>query len=98
MSLGAVVDDLSGQYPAYLAPSSMEGGNLTSPPDAAQLAMTAPGSPPVTPMPTSPDQMSQVPLQRPGPAYQPSNRVAAAGGGAGEGSWAPAGGLRDTWT
>jgi hypothetical protein len=91
------MDDLCGQHPAYLAPSSMEGGNLTSPPEAAQLAMTAPGSPPVTPMPASPDQMSQVPLPRLGPRYEPPNRVHGDGAGGGEGGWVVPGG-RDTWT
>jgi hypothetical protein len=81
------MEDLSGQYPAHLAPSSMEGGNLTTPPEQVALAMTAPGSPPVTPMP-APGEASQLPQPQLGPVYRPPNRVSGAGPGAGEGGWA----------
>lgn len=53
------MQDLTGKYPAYLVPSSQEGGNLVQP-DLAEKTMTAPGSQPVTPLPP-PSQGSHVP-------------------------------------
>ena len=58
------MQDLTGKYPAELVPSSMEGGNLTTPPEQVKLTMTAPGSKPVTPMPP-PGMSSQLPVPVP---------------------------------
>ena len=55
------MQDYSGRYPASLAPTSQEAGGMTTSPDRQAAAMTAPGSDPVTPMPTGTDEMSQVP-------------------------------------
>lgn len=57
------MDDLSARYNIALVPSSQEGGNLIQP-DLAQMTMTAPGSQPVTPLP-SPVQGSHVPEPQP---------------------------------
>jgi len=57
------MQDLSGAYPLKLCPTSQEGGNLVQG-DLAEAAMTAPGSPPVTPLPP--------PLQQSHPDPQPS--------------------------
>jgi hypothetical protein len=48
------MQDLTGRYPASLAPTSQEGGGLVDH-GQAQAAMTAPGSVPVTPMPPPAD-------------------------------------------
>jgi hypothetical protein len=50
------VDDLS-RYPASLAPSSMSPGNTIS--DDASLAMTAPGSDSINPIPDRLDDLPQ---------------------------------------
>lgn len=39
------------RFPAYLVPSLMEGGNLVKSPAILKQEMTAPGSPPASPMP-----------------------------------------------
>lgn len=56
---------------AYLVPSSMQAGNTTS--NAPELAMTAPGSPSVLPVPETPDRLpmpentgAQIPVSFPG--------------------------------
>jgi hypothetical protein len=79
--------DLTGRRPAALAPSSMEGGNLTQP-DAARLTMTAPGSPPVTLMPAM-DESSHMPQPELGadvPAARPKSTPP--GRARGKGTWA----------
>ena len=53
------MQDLSAKYNIALVPSSQEGGNLVQM-DLAEKTMTAPGSQPVTPLP-SPVQGSHVP-------------------------------------
>lgn len=53
------MQDLTGEFPAHLVPSSMSAGNTVA--DDPSLAMTAPGSPGVMPMP---DVMDNLPLPR----------------------------------
>lgn len=54
------MQDLTGRYPASLAPTSQEGGGMFTHPDHLKDIPIAPGSEPVTPMP-GPDEGSQVP-------------------------------------
>jgi hypothetical protein len=80
------MQDLTGQGPAALAPSSQEAGNITQP-DLARWTMTAPGSVPVTPMP-APEESAQMPQPQPGAVYDPPNRVHGAAQAGQAGSWA----------
>ena len=89
------MEDLTGQYQdkVALAPSSMEAGNLTTPPEQVALTMTAPGSQPVTPMPDL-DECSQLPRPVLGEVYDPPNRVAGNAGTGHGGTWVSVSGAR----
>jgi hypothetical protein len=65
------MQDLTGRYPAYLAPTSQSAGGAIH---ASDLAMTAPGSQPVdmTPVPTETLPMPQLPAA-PVPVVQPAS-------------------------
>jgi hypothetical protein len=54
------MQDLTGRYPAALAPTSQEAGGMVTHPDHLKGLPIAPGSEPVTPVP-SPDEGSQPP-------------------------------------
>ena len=82
------MQDLSAKYNIALCPSSQEGGNLVQM-DLAEKTMTAPGSQPVTPLP-SPVQGSHVPEPQPsGPRIGVSSPRPQPRTGAGDrgGSW-----------
>lgn len=92
------MQDLTGQHPAYLVPSSMSGGNTVS--DDPNLAMTAPGSPGIMPMPDVQDNLplpqdsgTQIPVSHPGQ----HGRVTAEGSRPGMVPWKDAGGSSGRW-
>jgi hypothetical protein len=65
------MQNLTGRFPAYLVPSSMSGGNTVA--DEPSLAMTAPGSPGIMPMPDVYDNLplprdsgTEIPVSHPG--------------------------------
>lgn len=73
------MEDLTGRFPCSLVPSSMSAGNTVS--DDPALAMTAPGSPSVLPVPESTDRLPQ-----PSPVAKPRTTVVGGGGSSGPGS------------
>lgn len=65
------MQDLTGKFPALLTPTSQEGGNMIQP-DLGKAAMSAPGSPPVSPLP-GPTQGSDPKIDYSGPEIPVSN-------------------------